>query len=102
MSFVESIDLSELAPGKCTTVTVEGKAIALFNVAGEVYATDDACAHDGSSLGWGRLEGNVITCRAHGLRFNVTTGKVVGSSDVGVRSYPVKVASGKVLVDPAL
>lgn len=92
------LDLSELPPGKSTTVTVDGRDVALYNVEGEVYATADACAHAGSSLGWGILEGKVVKCRAHGMLFDVTTGKVVGNPEVGVKSYPAKVEDGKILV----
>lgn len=98
--FVEAIDLDALPPGKSTTVSIDDKNVALYNVGGEVYATDDACIHAGSSLGWGILEGKVVRCRAHGMRFDVTTGNVVGSTDIGVRSYPTRIANGKVLVCP--
>ena len=96
--FVEVLDADALPDGKCTTVEVNGRNVAVFNVAGTFFATDDACAHAGSSLGWGILEGSVVKCRAHGMRFDVTTGRVVGNPEVGVRSYPVKVCEGKILV----
>jgi len=96
--FIEAITLDEVPPGRGTTVTVEGKEVALFNVGGQIYATDDSCAHAGASLGWGRLDGKVVTCRAHGLRFDVTTGKVVGNDAIGVRTYPTKLEAGKILV----
>ena len=97
-NFVATIDVTALPVGKSTTVTVEGKDVALFNVAGEIFAIDDSCAHAGASLGSGRLEGNVVTCRAHGLRFDVATGKVVGHPAVGVERYLARVEGGKILV----
>lgn len=96
--FVEVLKVDELPPGKGTTVTVEGRDVAVFNVDGQVYAIDDSCAHAGASLGWGRFEGNIVTCRAHGMKFDVTTGKVVGNSAVGVTKYEAKVEAGKILV----
>ena len=99
MPFVEALDAEKLPAGKCTTVTLEGKSIALYNVDGRFYATADACAHAGSSLGWGILEGKIVKCRAHGMRFDVTTGKVVGNTDVGVNTYPAKVEDGKIFID---
>ena len=97
-NFVEAIDIEKLPPGRSTTVTIGDTVIALYNVDGAVYATADGCAHAGSSLGWGKLDGKIITCRAHGMRYDVTTGKVVGNADVGVQSYPAKIEGGKVLV----
>jgi nitrite reductase/ring-hydroxylating ferredoxin subunit len=97
-NFVEVMNVEELPPGKGTTVTVEGKDVAVFNVSGRVYAIDDSCAHAGASLGWGRFEDRVVTCRAHGLKFDVTTGKVVGNPSVGVPTYEAKIEAGKILV----
>jgi nitrite reductase/ring-hydroxylating ferredoxin subunit len=96
--FVEVLKLDDLPPGKGTTVTVDGRDVAVFNLDGQVYAIDDSCAHAGASLGWGRFEGKVVTCRAHGMKFDVTTGKVVGNPAVGVAKYQAKVEAGKILV----
>lgn len=94
---VEVLDSEKLPPGRSTTVTVDGKNIALYNVDGKVYATDDACIHAGFSLGWGILEGKIIQCRAHGMKYDVTTGNVVGG-EAGVKSYETEVRDGKILV----
>ena len=48
--------------------------IALFRVQGTVHAIADSCPHNGASLATGQLEGTTIKCRAHGLRFDITTG----------------------------
>jgi len=95
--FVDAAALAQLAPGTGTVVTVGGKGVALFNVDGTVYAIADSCAHAGSSLGAGKLQGRIVTCRAHGLRFDVTTG-LVTTGGLGVASYPVKVVDGRILV----
>ena len=46
----------------------------VFNVEGTVYAIQDSCLHKGASLGTGQLDGKVVTCRAHGWHYDVTTG----------------------------
>ena len=63
-----------------------------------VYATDDGCLHHGASLGFGKLDGNVVTCRAHGWKYDVTTGKTLYVPDYGVGCYPVKIVDGKIFV----
>src|SRR5271166_4065833 len=73
--FIETIALSRLAVGRGMVVRVAGKDVALFNVDGNIYAVSDACAHAGASLGSGKLRGNIVTCRAHGFRYDVTTGR---------------------------
>ena len=90
--------MKQLPPGSGTCFTVAGKEIAVFNVEGCFYAIDDSRLHKGASLGTGKLEGKVITCRAHGWRFDLTTGSTMNVPGSGVASYPVKVSDDKILV----
>lgn len=96
--FVEVADLDLVPPGKCTSVKIASKGVALFNVDGTIWAMDDICPHAGAALGTGKLDGKIVTCRAHGMRFDVTTGCFAGTSDAGVATYPVKVVDGRILV----
>jgi nitrite reductase/ring-hydroxylating ferredoxin subunit len=95
--FVEAARVEQIPPGTGTTVKVVDKEVAVFNVDGTFYAIGDACAHAGASLGSGKLNGRVVTCRAHGLRYDVTTGQVT-TGGFGVASYPAKVVDGKILI----
>jgi nitrite reductase/ring-hydroxylating ferredoxin subunit len=97
--FVEVAKLDQLAPGQGMTVTVRGVPVALFNVEGTIYAIDDACRHEGVSLGTGELRGHIVRCRAHGWRYDVTTGYAMNEPDCGVTRYPVQVVDGTILVD---
>jgi nitrite reductase/ring-hydroxylating ferredoxin subunit len=96
--FIEAAELADIQPGSGTSVTVQGKDIALFNVEGQIYAIDDGCLHQGLSLGTSRLDGKVVTCRAHGWRYDVTTGSTLHVPGYGVARYPVKVEDGKIFV----
>jgi nitrite reductase/ring-hydroxylating ferredoxin subunit len=95
--FIEVAQVEQIPPGTGTTVKVADKQIAIFNVAGEVYAIGDSCVHAGASLGAGKLDGRIVTCRAHGFRYDVTTGEVT-TGGLGVGSFPVKVVDGKILI----
>lgn len=90
--------LSELAPGSSSTVDVNGKAIALFNVAGVVYAIDNTCRHRGGPLGDGPLEGDVVSCPWHHWEYNVCTGELVTNPAVKLATYPVKVEGDEIKV----
>lgn len=98
VGFVEVGPLEQLPSGTGTTYTVADKQVAVFNVDGCVYAMADNCLHRGASLGSGKLEGKVVTCRAHGWRYDVTTGNTMHVPDYGVESYPAKIVDGKILV----
>jgi nitrite reductase/ring-hydroxylating ferredoxin subunit len=97
--FVAVATLDQLAPGHGMTVTVRGVPVALFNVEGTVYAIDDTCRHAGVSLGAGELRGTIVRCRAHGWRYDVTTGHTVHDPEERVTRYPVRVVEGTILVD---
>ena len=81
-------------PHERALVRPEGKEIALFYVEGRVYAIDNKCPHAGSSLCNGKLDGFVVQCPAHGMRFDLRTGEMPGNPGMHVRSYAVR-AEGK-------
>jgi 3-phenylpropionate/trans-cinnamate dioxygenase ferredoxin subunit len=93
--------IDELPPGKSKVVTANGRRIAVFNVDGTFYAIDDTCTHEEASLAEGTLSGEIVTCPAHGSRFNVRTGRVLSlPAVIPVSTYPVKVEDGNVLLLP--
>jgi nitrite reductase/ring-hydroxylating ferredoxin subunit len=96
--FVKVASLSELAPGSAKAVEVKGKAIALFNVQGTIYATDNTCLHQGGPLGEGELMGEVVICPWHQWEYNVRTGEKVGNSPVKIVTYPVQVEGSDIKV----
>jgi 3-phenylpropionate/trans-cinnamate dioxygenase ferredoxin subunit len=86
------------APGMRSLCRVEDLCIALFNIAGNLYAIDDRCPHAGSSLASGKLDGLNVQCPAHGLRFNLATGCMPGGRGLSVRSYTIEVRDDQAFV----
>ncbi len=83
---------SEVAAGQIKLVRVDEENVAVFNVGGTFFATQEACTHQGGPLSEGTLEGNCITCPIHGSRFDVTTGSVVrGPAIKPIKTYLVEV-----------
>jgi nitrite reductase/ring-hydroxylating ferredoxin subunit len=76
----------------------DGKSLALFNVEGDLFAIDDSCPHQGASLCGGRLEGRVIQCCAHGLRFDLRSGYLLNSTRLKVANYPVEIIDGQAFI----
>jgi nitrite reductase/ring-hydroxylating ferredoxin subunit len=95
--FIEVARVEQIPSGTGMTVTVADNEVAVFNVDGTVYAIGDTCPHAGASLGAGKVDGRIVTCRAHGLRYDMTTGQVT-TGGFGVASYPVKVVDGRILI----
>jgi nitrite reductase/ring-hydroxylating ferredoxin subunit len=96
--FKQVATLDQLPPGSAKTVSVDDNEVALFNVDGTVYALRDACAHAGASLGSGECHGKTVRCRAHGWKYDVTTGYANGIEGYGVPTYPVQIVDGRILV----
>lgn len=90
--------LTDCPPGKSHEVIVDGTVVALFNVAGAVYALDGVCPHQGGPLGQGELNGCVLTCPWHGWQFNVTNGQHEISPETHHTSFQTKVADGVIYV----
>ncbi|HLB79458.1 MAG TPA: Rieske 2Fe-2S domain-containing protein, partial [Dongiaceae bacterium] len=75
--------------------------LAVYRSADDNYwATDGLCTHEAADLTEGFVFGDVIECPRHNGRFSVKTGKALGApACVDLRTYPVKVEGGRVLVD---
>ena len=99
IDFVDIAPLSELPTGERLFLEVEGTAIVIFNIAGQLFAIGDICTHDDGPLGDGDLEGFNIVCPRHGGEFDVQTGKAVQlPAVVDIPAYPVKVVDGMIQV----
>ena len=99
MAFVRTIKVDEIPAGTVRELQVEGKAVALANVSGRLYAVNNTCLHRGGPLGQGSLDGQIVTCPWHGWQFDICSGKVVQNPGVGVDCYPVEVRGQDVFID---
>ncbi|MBI5033151.1 MAG: Rieske 2Fe-2S domain-containing protein [Chloroflexi bacterium] len=78
--------VADVPPGKAHVVQANGTSVAVFNVDGKFFATQEACTHYQGPLSEGTLDGTTITCPLHGSMFDVTTGAVVN----GPAKQPLK------------
>jgi 3-phenylpropionate/trans-cinnamate dioxygenase ferredoxin component len=99
VEFAEIAPVSELPNGERLFLEIEGRAIVIFNIAGQFFAIGDICTHDDGPLGDGDLEGFNIVCPRHGGEFDVQTGKALQMpAVVDIPAYPVKVVDGMIQV----
>ncbi len=83
------------AEGELVAVDVDGTAVAVAVVDGELHAFDDTCPHAGCSLADGELDEQNVVCPCHFARFDVTTGAVVeGPATSGVGVWSVTFTDG--------
>jgi nitrite reductase/ring-hydroxylating ferredoxin subunit len=97
----ETIDagrVEDLPEGSCKTIELPaGRELALFNVNGEFYATENFCPHQGAALSQGILCDHVIECELHGWQFDVRTGECLTVRET-IGTYRVQVEEGKIKI----
>ncbi|MBU6370271.1 MAG: non-heme iron oxygenase ferredoxin subunit [Burkholderiales bacterium] len=99
-SWMDVMALVDVFEGEVMAVNVQGKEIALYEVQGELYATDNLCTHGAARLSDGFLEGREIECPFHQGRFDVCTGKALCAPlTENIRVYPVRIDNKRVFVN---
>jgi 3-phenylpropionate/trans-cinnamate dioxygenase ferredoxin component len=97
--WVDAIDQQRLAEGQNVVVDVDGTDVAIFNIAGEFYAIEDVCSHDGAEIASGELDGDEIICPRHGARFCVKTGEVkCAPAYENIATFPIRIENGTIQV----
>lgn len=92
----------DLAPGEMMQVRLGRKRVAIYNVDGEFFATDDTCTHEEASLSEGVLYDDIVECPLHGAAFNVRTGEVEAFPAVlALQTYELQVVGDEIQVGPA-
>jgi nitrite reductase (NADH) small subunit len=106
--------VDEIPPGGRKIVRLEGREVGVFNLDGDFYALKSSCPHQGARVCLGKIvgttlpsqvyefeygmEGRILRCPWHEWEYDITTGESVFDRSVRVKSYPVEVAEGEVVV----
>jgi biphenyl 2,3-dioxygenase ferredoxin subunit len=100
MTFAKVCQVADVPEGTSLRVENPGGALAVHNVDGEFFVTQDRCTHDEWSLSDGYLEDGVIECTLHWAKFCVRTGKVKSPPACqALKIYPVRVDGDDIEVD---
>jgi naphthalene 1,2-dioxygenase system ferredoxin subunit len=98
-SWIRAATRSELPPGEVLGVEIAGRSIALYDVDGSIFATDNICTHAYARLSDGWLDGELIECPLHAARFDVRTGKVLDPpATEDLKTYPVRIVDEEIQV----
>jgi len=99
-SWTRVADSLDCPVGSLKCVLVEGTAIVLANVDGDVYALLDKCSHENYPLSDGELDGQDVVCMYHGARFDACTGRNKTLPAIRpVKSFPVDIREGEIYID---
>jgi len=73
--------------------------ILLANVDGAIYAVDDTCTHEDSSLALGCLRDDKVKCTLHGSWFSVVTGEPTDEpADEPLKCYQTKINNNEIWI----
>ena len=90
----------EIETASMKAFEVSDHRIAVFNIGGEFYVTDDECTHASGSLVEGMRDGYVVECCLHSAAFDVRTGEVMAPpASVPLRTYKVLLQGDDVYID---
>lgn len=99
-SRIELCNISDVDVGGALKVEKDDLILAVFNIDGEFFVTDDACTHGPGSLSEGYIEDDVVECNFHNGQFNIKTGEVVAPPCmIPVKTYRTVVEDGKVFIE---
>ena len=94
-------ELSTVCPGATVSVALIDGDVALFNVAGTVYALHDACIRCGTPLSGGARNGMHVACAHCGWEYDLRTGAVRAIPDLRVHTFEVTVVGSKLMLNLA-
>ena len=99
----QRIDLcsaTDVTLGNAIKVEKDDLVLAVFNVDGSYFVTDDLCTHGPGSLSEGYIEDDVVECNFHNGQFNIKTGEVVSPPCmVPIKTYRTMVVDGRVIIE---
>jgi nitrite reductase (NADH) small subunit len=112
---VGSVD--DFPEGSHHVVRAGRREVGVFNIRGRFFGLPNLCPHQtgplcesrrthgttvataetGWQTAWG-MEGEVVACPWHGLEYHVPTGQCLAFPEIRLRTYPVSVRDGQVIV----
>ena len=99
-----------LSPGASQVVQLREKEVALFNVAGQLFALDNRCPHREGPLSRGQVESvqleqgqspkgavPAVRCPLHGWLFDLKSGRCLNQPGASTVAYNVTCKNGKMV-----
>ena len=102
-NWIRITNVENIPAREARAVQLGSVSVAIVNMGNQQFrALENRCPHGHGPLADGIVGSNFVTCPMHSWRISVETGCVVkptGSSAPCVRTFPVKVEDGIVMLD---
>jgi len=100
MQRIDLCSTADVAPGTAIQVATGDLTLAVYNVDGEFFCTDDICTHGPGLLSEGYIDGDVVECNFHNGQFNIKTGEVVAPPCmIPIKTYKTIVEGDRVFIE---
>ncbi|MDO5722093.1 MAG: Rieske 2Fe-2S domain-containing protein [Actinomycetaceae bacterium] len=96
---------ADLEPGSARAVSLtdsggsEHLVAVICDQVGQWYAIDDTCTHADVPLSEGDIGEGCVECWAHSAEFDLETGEGTLPAPKPVKTYPLQLENGNVLID---
>jgi nitrite reductase (NADH) small subunit len=97
--WIKVAPVKELSPGKRKQIKILARAIAVFNIDGQLRAFDGLCRHMKAPLVQGTLKNNILTCYWHGWQFDIDSGECLTEKWAALRFLDIKIEDDWVMVN---
>ncbi|PSJ44706.1 Rieske (2Fe-2S) protein [Zobellella endophytica] len=97
--WIKVASLAEVPEDDVIGVMAQDRELALYNLDGEIFATDNICTHGHARLSDGFVEDGEIECPLHQGKFCIKSGKAMCEPlTEDIRTYPTKVEGNEILI----
>lgn len=90
--------VGDIPEGRGRTFDVAGRRVAVFHVAGEYYALDDACPHMGASLGLGNVRGATVICDRHLWAYRLSDGVCLEAPKLKAETFELHIEGDEIQI----
>jgi nitrite reductase (NADH) small subunit len=92
--------VDEIPLGLARSFLLGDETVAVFrNRSGRIFAVENRCPHKGGPLADGMMVGDQVVCPLHAFRYHGDSGECDQASACALRTYPVEVREGVVMLE---
>jgi len=99
-SWVDVCAVGDIPDTRAVIACLSGERVAVFRNADRLSAVSNVCQHQNGPLGEGKIVNDCIVCPWHGYEYRPDTGASPPPFTEKIPTFRVRVARGRVLVDP--
>jgi sulfoxide reductase heme-binding subunit YedZ len=98
--FVDVCGIDDIPERRAVIACLSAERVAIFRYDGKVSALSNVCQHQNGPLGEGRIVHDCVVCPWHGYEYLPASGASPAPFTEKVPTFNVRLANGRVLVDP--